>query len=65
VAEGLGGFMRKAVDLHRFHGFRVGRGGVVISHLQYADDTLCIREATVENLWCLKAILRGFELDAL
>jgi hypothetical protein len=62
VAEGLGGFMRKAVDLHRFHGFHVGRGGVVISHLQYADDTLCIGEATVENLWCLKAILRGFEL---
>jgi hypothetical protein len=30
--------------------------------LQYADDTLCIGEASIENLWTLKAILRGFEL---
>jgi hypothetical protein len=40
----------------------VGRNGVIISHLQYADDTLCIGEASVENLWSLKAILRGFEM---
>ncbi|WJX24306.1 beta-amyrin 28-monooxygenase [Trifolium repens] len=33
-----------------------------VSILQYADDTLCIGEATVENLWALKAMLRGFEL---
>ncbi|WJX67033.1 hypothetical protein P8452_51532 [Trifolium repens] len=62
VAEGLGGLLRKAVELNRFKGFRVGRRGVVISHLQYADDTLCIGEATLENLWALKAILRGFEM---
>jgi hypothetical protein len=30
--------------------------------LQYADDTLCIGEATIENLWVLKATLRGFEM---
>jgi lysozyme family protein len=54
--------MRKAVELERFRGFGVGRRGVVISHLQYADDTLCIGKATVENLWALKAILRGFEM---
>jgi hypothetical protein len=62
VAEGLGGLMRRAVELNHFRGFRVGRGGMAISHLQYADDTLCIGEATVENLWALKAILRGFEM---
>jgi hypothetical protein len=62
VAEGLGGLMRRAVELNRFRGFKVGRNGVVISHLQYADDTLCIGEASVENLWTLKAILRGFEM---
>jgi len=28
----------------------------------YADDTLCIGKATVDNLWTLKALLRGFEL---
>jgi hypothetical protein len=26
------------------------------------DDTLCIGEATTENLWAMKSSLRGFEL---
>ena len=34
---------------------------MVISHLQYADDIICIWKATVGNLWTLKAILQGFE----
>jgi len=34
---------------------------IYLSHLQYADDTLCIGVPTVENLWTLKTILRGFE----
>jgi hypothetical protein len=62
VAEGLGGLIRRAVESSRLNGFQVGRNGVVISHLQYADDTLCLGEATVGNLWTLKAILRGFEM---
>jgi hypothetical protein len=62
VAEGLGGLMKKAVDLNRFKGFAVGSNGVNVSHLQYADDTLCIGEASIDNLWTLKAILRAFEL---
>jgi hypothetical protein len=33
-----------------------------MENLQYADDTLCIVVASMENLWTLKAILRGFEL---
>jgi hypothetical protein len=35
---------------------------VEVSHLQYADDTLCIGTPSVENLWTLKALLQGFEL---
>jgi hypothetical protein len=62
VAEGLGGVMKRAVDLNSFRGFRVGNSDVVISHLQYADDTICVGEASINNLWSLKAILRGFEL---
>jgi len=38
--------------------------GVVVSHVQYADDTLCIGEPTIENLWLLKAVLRGFEMTS-
>jgi hypothetical protein len=62
VAEGLSGIIHKAVSLNMYKGFSVGRAGLHISHLQYADDTLCIGEASVQNLWTLKAILRGFEM---
>jgi hypothetical protein len=51
--------MRKAVELNLFRPFLVGREGMPISILQYADDTLCIGEASVDNLWALKAMLRG------
>ncbi|MCI11412.1 F-box protein, partial [Trifolium medium] len=60
----LSGVMRKAAELILFKGFSIGRDRVVISHLQYTDDILCIGEATVENLWTLKAILRGFEMTS-
>jgi hypothetical protein len=62
VAEGLGAIMRKAVEVNRFKPFLVRRGQLPISILQYADDTLCIGEASVGNLWALKAMLRGFEM---
>jgi hypothetical protein len=62
VAEGMGDLMRKAVEIDKFKPFRVGNEGVMVSLLQYTDDTLCIREVTVENLWTLKAVLRAFEL---
>jgi hypothetical protein len=62
VAEGFAGLMRSAVEKNLFKGFIVGPDNVVVSHLQYADDTICVGEATTENLWTLKAILRGFEL---
>ncbi|GAU26515.1 hypothetical protein TSUD_361480 [Trifolium subterraneum] len=62
VAEDFVGLMRNAVALNLFKGFSIGSEGLVISHLQYADDTLCIGDDTLKNLWTLKAILRGFEL---
>jgi hypothetical protein len=62
VAEGFAGLMRSSVEKNLFKGFGVGVDGLVISHLQHADDTICIGEASLNNLWSLKAILRGFEL---
>ncbi|MCI87586.1 hypothetical protein A2U01_0108870, partial [Trifolium medium] len=50
--------MRRAVEIDLFKGISIRREGPIISHLQYPDDTLCIGEATVDNLWTLKAILR-------
>jgi len=61
VAEGFSGFMRNAVTRNLFKGFRFSEEGLVISHLQYADDTICIGKVTIVNLWTLKAILKGFE----
>jgi hypothetical protein len=54
--------MRRAEDLGMFKGYKIRGGGPSITHLQYADDTLCIGETLVDNLWTLKVILRGFEL---
>lgn len=62
MAEGLTGLMRNAVALGLFKGFKVGNGGEEVSILQYADDTLLVGEASWENLWSMKAILRCFEL---
>jgi len=52
------------VRLNLFEGFRFKSDGMVISHLEYANDTLCIRRASVENLRTLKALLRGFEMTS-
>ncbi|MCH80102.1 LINE-1 reverse transcriptase like [Trifolium medium] len=61
VVERLSGTIRKA-ELGVFKGFKVGNNGLSVSHLQYADDTLFLGEATVENPWTLKTVLRCFEL---
>ncbi|MCI22150.1 RNA-directed DNA polymerase (Reverse transcriptase), partial [Trifolium medium] len=42
VVEGLGSVMARAVALGIFKPFKVSSSGVVVSHLQYADDTLLI-----------------------
>ncbi|GAU37868.1 hypothetical protein TSUD_22840 [Trifolium subterraneum] len=40
-----------------FTGFKVGNTGLSVSHLQYADDTLFIGEASMENIWVLERLL--------
>jgi hypothetical protein len=62
VVEGLSAAVRTEDERNLFTGFKVGSTGMSVSHLQYADDTLFLGEATVANLWSIKAILRGFEL---
>jgi hypothetical protein len=61
VAEGLTALSKSAISLGFFKGFQVGPE-VSVSLLQYADDTLFIGEACVENLWSMKVILKWFEL---
>ncbi|XP_024626859.1 uncharacterized protein [Medicago truncatula] len=61
VAEGFSGLMRNAININLYEGFRFTGSEVEVSHLQYADDTLCIGTPPVENLWTLKVLLQGFE----
>ncbi|MCH82036.1 LINE-1 reverse transcriptase like [Trifolium medium] len=62
MVEGLSAAVRTVEERNLYTGFKVGNSMKFVSHLQYADDTLFLREAIVANLWSIKAILRGFEL---
>ena len=62
VVEGLSGLMSKAINRGLYRGFLVGTNKVEVSLLQYADDTIFLGEATMENVRAIKAILCAFEL---
>ncbi|XP_019442350.1 PREDICTED: uncharacterized protein LOC109347073 [Lupinus angustifolius] len=60
--SGLAGIMRSAVAKRLFRGYEVGKDKVLITHLQYADDTLLIGANSTNNIMVLKSILKCFEL---
>ena len=62
MAEALNGLVREAIGKNLYRGFSVGSNNVVISILQYADDTIFFGEASMRNVKTIKAILRTFEL---
>lgn len=63
VAEGLSGMLRKAVGLNKFVPFKVGLDeSVEVALLQFADDTIFMGEASIQNIFAVKSILRCFEL---
>ncbi|GKU98657.1 hypothetical protein SLEP1_g11630 [Rubroshorea leprosula] len=62
VAEALNGLTFAAVAKGYFRGVKIGEGELEISHLQFADDTLFMGEATEDNIWTAKCIMRAFEL---
>lgn len=61
VAVGLSDLMHQTVDQNLFSGVALGNHGILVSHLQYANDTLLMSEASVPNLWAMKVVLRTFE----
>ncbi|KHN25485.1 Putative mitochondrial protein, partial [Glycine soja] len=62
VGEGITGMMREAVQKNLYRSFLVGKKKEATNILQYVDDTIFVGEAAWENVYVLKALLRGFEL---
>ncbi|GKV43653.1 hypothetical protein SLEP1_g50917 [Rubroshorea leprosula] len=62
IAEALNGLMMKAVEENLFQGVEIGRSGLKLTHLQYADDSIFFCEANEQNVMVLKSILRCFEM---
>ncbi|XP_058741722.1 secreted RxLR effector protein 78-like [Vicia villosa] len=59
--EGLTALVKRSVDLGKFKPFMYGDGELV-DILQFADDIIILGEASCDNIWNLKVLLRGFEL---
>ncbi|XP_071739104.1 uncharacterized mitochondrial protein AtMg01250-like [Rutidosis leptorrhynchoides] len=64
AAEGLNILTKAAVDRGLFRGVEIGRDKVVVSHLQYADDTMFLGEWSTTNARNLFKILKCFELSS-
>ncbi|GKU93870.1 hypothetical protein SLEP1_g7429 [Rubroshorea leprosula] len=62
VGEDLCGLVKKAECEGLLRGVEIGRGGEVLSLLQFADDTVFIGTADAENVRVVKAILLWFEM---
>lgn len=61
VTEALTCLMNKAVEDVDFRGFKINVDEEV-NLLQFADDTIMVEDGSSDNLWSMKAIIRGFEM---
>ncbi|GKC89012.1 reverse transcriptase domain, reverse transcriptase zinc-binding domain protein [Tanacetum coccineum] len=61
AAEGLNSMIKEAVQKDIFNGIKVGAERVVVSHMQYADDTIFFGEWDKENAKKIMCILKCFE----
>ncbi|XP_058769032.1 uncharacterized mitochondrial protein AtMg01250-like [Vicia villosa] len=59
--EGLTALVKKSVAMGIFKPFLYGDNDSV-DILQFADDTILLGEASCDDIWNMKVILRGFEL---
>ncbi|XP_071725720.1 uncharacterized protein [Rutidosis leptorrhynchoides] len=61
ATEGLSLLLKSAIEKNLFKGVKVGGDDVVVSHLQYADDTILFGDWSRRNLLNLMKILQCFE----
>ncbi|GKV46774.1 hypothetical protein SLEP1_g53743 [Rubroshorea leprosula] len=62
VVEGLNGLVSSTVEKERYKGVVIGSGDAMVTHLQFADDTIFFGDATEDNIWVIKCIMRTFKL---
>ena len=62
VVEALSLLLVKAKDVGLIGGFEMGRSGEVITHLQFADDTVLFSSSRRDEILALRRILRCFQL---
>jgi hypothetical protein len=63
AVEGLNVMMRAMVEGNQFTGYRVGgQEGVIVSHLQFVDDTLLVGVKSWANVRAIRGVLLLFEL---
>ncbi|CAL5404505.1 unnamed protein product [Camellia sinensis] len=62
VAEGLNILLVRAINLGILRGVHVGSKDVLLSHLQFADDSILFSEADWDQMVLIKRILRCFEI---
>lgn len=52
----------RALELEMTRGIKMGANGVVVSHLQFADDTVIFCNNDMDEVLNINRILRGFQL---
>ncbi|GMP55749.1 hypothetical protein CsSME_00020479 [Camellia sinensis var. sinensis] len=62
VSEGLNILLGRALNLGILKGVLVGANDVLLSHLQFADDSILFSEADWDQMVLVKRILRCFEV---
>lgn len=62
VAEALNLMLKKACEVGWLQGFEVVEGGTVVSHLQFADDTIVFLQPRSAQLSHLRNVLLWFEI---
>lgn len=62
AAEGLNRLFLEAIEQGKLKGMSVVEGGPIITHLQFADDTIIFCNASMEEVEIIKILLKGFEV---
>jgi len=64
VVQGLARLVKQATRKNLFSEIKVGDKNVDVNLLQFAYDTLFVYESNVQNIMCIKGILRCFKLSS-